>query len=336
MRFGGIKSLMAAFMVVALPYISRGQNKPEGDLSPMTVPEMLQSFQPISIAPEKGVQISYPALAKIALEHADVLFCGDTNHGNSAIQDLYYLEEALIAYRNAGVRRLMIEADSAAAERIESSSDERIFLKVSSALLKTEKEVRAAEIDKTLLFNQFQIARLHGFDFCGIDTQSEREKDFIKHYLQGTEQDIALYRRMKLDTVLFQNLKRRMEGDQKAVMVYGADHGSRYGDLFLEDESISMIKISAYPDRGAYISNLVSNLNAKYSYMALFERIGFPYDYEDVSSGDDVPHMIYFIDTGTVFFSDKAAPEFIAAVKTASAAQIEQHAMPSDTLDFKH
>lgn len=322
MRFSQIASLALIFAAANLSQTSEpapqrlgiSNDWKGGGISPF---HML----PINIHPETGIKISYAGLSRVALGHADILFCGDTNHYNPYIQGLFYSSDALDVYKESGVQKIMIEADSAAAEHIQSMADRSAMTTMFIRFFQKEMGL-IDSVDDVSGEGGLVGARIRGMDIVGVDVQTEDEKMALLQDTVRARQNISFFNRLGLDTAVYTKIQKTLSPGEKSVLIYGAAHGSAYGDRFLEDQTLSLLKVEVYQSIQGYLQRLESD-------DLLLESFEKNTGQKNLTVGMDLPHMIYFMDTGMVFFSERASPEFIRAVK--AAADIENAPKPQNT-----
>ena len=277
-----------------------------------------------------GVKIDFSKLAGITLRHTDLFLIGDAHHRATKLQEFIFDRKNVAACAEAGATHMMVELGADQGWILDAYFKNGSFDDVVKAMYKREEFKWSIPIDeetflKTLQlpemqpymkpaldkFERYKNAYIEGLQVHPVDSETERDKDTIdESKLSEDELVKRLADRLMLDGELYKNIRQALPEGEKAVAVYGSAHGSRMNDGLDDSLGLPAIKITVYRDAADYFEDLIN-------YDDLNRRVDRALPGNDLTFGEDPPHAIYIMDTGTAYFTAKSSADFMLDVQKA-------------------
>ena len=226
-----------------------------------------------------GRRTSYGSVVKTMLDHADIAWIGDTDHKSDTVKDTI-LTDNIIAYAEGGASHIFLEASTEHQPRIDAMAENP------ASDTKTEDTAR------------IQTMQSLGMEVHAVDPMTIGDKSGLSEKISGSLIERVLsqheiYERLRRDGEIAENINMALPEGEKAVGIYGSQHGSRFNDL---DENVdaSMLRVDVYEDSAAINKRddvyMGRNVTARQTTCDTSIRFG-----------EDLPHLVYSVEDKAVY-----------------------------------
>jgi hypothetical protein len=297
----------------------------------------------------RGVKILFPDMIRMVAKNTDLIVLGDTHHNNADVRGIASKEDNMVALANAGVSDIFIEynqdlqplADDLAAGEISRDKFTVEFDKHYHNVQGNEKGQVTSQVADMIQKGSELGIHIH---FANPENGQEAIRNLRKES-ERLDHDVLLamwdetYEGKKID---FENRKnditRRVKAaaidrfdDQqlaafinqtakgKSVLIYGAGHGSRFGD-FEKHLQMSVMKVNLFANPGMVkaTEKLLKGMNS-----------------EGIALGEEKADLVYFIDNGTVQTTCNTPPELARDLEKAAPSFKEPPGTPAKSIPLQ-